>query len=106
MGDLDTELAGQHLVDAVAEVLVDGAPVDLGELAVEAHVAQLGVEEAESDRRVGEQRVEQGEPFVLATLGLACLPEPPCVVDREGAAGGELLGRGEIVVAVAAGGIG
>ena len=53
------ERGGQHVADAAAQVLLDGVAADLGHGVVDAHVAQVVVDEREADRRGRVQRVDE-----------------------------------------------
>src|SRR5262249_55686081 len=67
--------AGQDLPDGPAEVRLDGQAVELGQGRIEPDMAQLAVVEAEADRGVVEQGVEQG------ALGLQLAEEPGALGD-------------------------
>ena len=82
-----------------ADVVGRGHAVDLGERLVDAHVAQVGVEERQPGRRRGEERVEERQR-------LGRLAEEPRVVDGERGAARQLGREGEVLLAVHPSGLG
>ena len=93
---------GQDLGHRAPDVLGGRQAVDLRHAVVDAHVAELGVVDREPHRRALEDRVEQAVGLVQLALGGLRLGHQPGVVERGGAAVGELLGERAVLGAEAA----
>ena len=92
---------GQDLAHRAAEVVDRRHAVDLGQRVVDAHVAEVGVEEALADRRRRDERVEQRPRLARRAFLRARLAVQPGVVDRERGARGDLPHEGDVVLRVA-----
>ena len=92
---------GEHLAHGAAEMVDRRHAVDLGQRVVDAHVAELGVEEALADRRRRHERVEQRLRLARRALLGARLAVQARVVDRQRGARGDLAHEGDVVLAVA-----